>query len=202
MQVRMASISQNLANKVNYNNPIQVPFNKEIASTTYSFIFNLDADKVCVNSYTNSQICDDRTKVIRVNLALDALKLVIDGNFGASKSRFNPFIEKEIIVATVTKGDVLFTVSSPAMKLEDFINETIERAIAYTKEFNKLRISIYVWANKGRNITVNGKSIKNYIEELKKNNTQSNLTIEYIESYSHSDLIEKLKAEVKIEAKQ
>ena len=209
MQVRMANIAQSLANAVNYKEtPIQAPFNKEIASTTYSFIFNFDADKVCVSSYTNSELCDESEKKRRAKLLLDALKLVIDGNFGASKSRYNPFIEREVIVAAVSWGDILFTVSSPAMKLEDFINETLERAYSYVKEFTNLKISIYVWANAGKRITINGTELKQYLSSYitskqgkQVDNTNrymigDNLTIEYIESYSHMDLIEKIKGEI------
>ena len=47
---------------------------------------------------------------------------MIDGNFGASKSRYNPFLERELIIGALTEGDVLFTVSSPSLRLEDTCN--------------------------------------------------------------------------------
>ncbi|BDB98565.1 DevR family CRISPR-associated autoregulator [Saccharolobus caldissimus] len=202
MQIRMASVGQSLANSVNYDNPIQAPYNKEISSTTYSFIFNLDADKICVNSYTNSEVCEKGEKLRRITLALNAIKLVIDGNFGASKSRYTSFLERELIVAAVTKGDVLFTVSSPSMRLNDFIEETIERAKSYLKEFNKLTISLYVWVNKGKasELKINGKIIKDYINDVKsklEENIKNRFKVEYIESYTHADLIDKIMDEVK-----
>lgn len=203
MQVRMASVGQSLANAVNYDNPIQAPFNKEISSTTYSFIFNFDADKICVNSYTNSEVCEKEEKLRRITLALNAIKLVIDGNFGASKSRYTPFLERELIVAAVTKGDVLFTVSSPSMRLSDFIEETIERAKSYLKEFNELKISLYIWVNKGKasELKINGKTINDYINnEINKKleeNIKERFKVEYIESYTHADLIDKIINEVK-----
>jgi|ECHhosMinimDraft_1075155.scaffolds.fasta_scaffold00732_3 CRISPR-associated autoregulator DevR family len=198
MQVRMASVGQSLANKVNYANPIQAPYNKEIASAVYSFIFNFDADKVGVNSYTNAEMYDINEKKRRINLALDSLKLVIDGQFGASKSRYNPFIERELIIASLTKGNVLFTVSSPSLRLEDFVKETVERAKSYVTEFSNLEITLYVWANKTRSnrIKVDEKPLINYLEEFKKTLSDKRLNIEYIESYTHTDLIEAIKRKI------
>jgi CRISPR/Cas system-associated protein Cas7 (RAMP superfamily) len=200
MQVRMASVGQSLANKVNYENPIQAPYNKEIASAVYSFIFNFDADKVGVNSYTNAEMYDINEKKRRINLALDSLKLVIDGQFGASKSRYNPFMERELIIASLTKGNILFTVSSPSLRLEDFVKETMERAKSYVTEFSNLEITLYVWANKTRSnrIKVDEKPLVNYIEEFKKNLSNKRLNIEYIESYTHSDLIEAIKGKMNL----
>jgi CRISPR-associated protein Csa2 len=198
MQVRMASVGQSLANKVNYNNPIQAPYNKEIASAVYSFIFNFDADKVGVNSYTNAEMYDVNEKKRRINLALASLKLVIDGQFGASKSRYNPFMERELIIASLTKGNVLFTVSSPSLRLEDFVKETVERAKSYVTEFSILEITLYVWANKTRSnrIKVDEKPLVDYLEKFKKNVSNERLNIEYIESYTHSDLIEAIKRKI------
>jgi len=200
MQVRMANVGQSLANKVNYESPIQAPYNKEIVSAVYSFIFNFDADKVGVNSYTNAEMYDVNEKKRRINLALDSLKLVIDGQFGASKSRYNPFMERELIIASLTKGNVLFTVSSPSLRLEDFIKETLERAKSYVTEFSNLEITLYVWANKTRSnkIKVDEKPLVNYIEEFKKNLSNKRLNIEYIESYIHSDLIEAIKGKMNL----
>jgi len=158
MQVRMAPTGLLYAKKLSANEEksaneesnedysvmLQTPYNKEIASTTYSFIFNFDADKVGISALTNSVLLDNNERIRRAKLLLDALKLVLDGQFGASKSRYHPFMSKEFILAAVSKGDVLFTVSSPAMKLEDFIEETIERAAAYVKEFG-IDIKIYAW---------------------------------------------------------
>jgi len=219
MQVRMASVGQSLANKVNYENPIQAPYNKEISSTVYSFIFNFDPDKVGVNSYTNEVIYDDNERKRRIGLALDSLKLVIDGNFGASKSRYNPFMERELIIGALTEGDVLFTVSSPSLRLEDFVKETLERAKSYVTEFPNIKITLYVWVNKTRSnrIKVDDKSLTDYINEYKnslqssqksnenKNSLQSSqkslserLSIENIESYTHSDLIEAIKTKMEL----
>ena len=200
MQVRMANVGQSLANNVHYKNPIQAPYNKEIVSSGYSFIFNFDADKVGVNSYTNAEMYDVNEKKRRINLALDSLKLVIDGQFGASKSRYNPFMERELIIASLTKGNVLFTVSSPSLRLEDFIKETLERAKSYVTEFSNLEITLYVWANKTRSnkIKVDEKPLVNYIEEFKKNLSNKRLNIEYIESYIHSDLIEAIKGKMNL----
>jgi CRISPR-associated protein Csa2 len=200
MQVRMASVGQSLANKVDYKNPIQAPYNKEIASAVYSFIFNFDADKVGVNSYTNAEMYDVNEKKRRISLALDSLKLVIDGQFGASKSRFNPFMERELIIASLTKGNILFTVSSPSLRLEDFVKETMERAKSYVTEFSNLEITLYVWTNKTRSnrIKVDEKPLINYIEEFKKNLSNKRLNIEYIESYTHSDLIEAIKGKMNL----
>lgn len=204
MHVRMASVGQSLANKVNYENPIQAPYNKEISSTVYSFIFNFDPDKVGVNSYTNEVIYDDKERKRRIGLALDSLKLVIDGNFGASKSRYNPFMERELIIGALTEGDVLFTVSSPSLRLEDFVKETLERAKSYVTEFPNIKITLYVWVNKTRSnrIKVDDKSLTDYINEYK-NSLQSSqkslserLSIENIESYTHSDLIEAMKTKI------
>ena len=206
MHVRMASVGQSLANKVNYENPIQAPYNKEISSTVYSFIFNFDPDKVGVNSYTNEVIHDDNERKRRIGLALDSLKLVIDGNFGASKSRYNPFMERELIIGALTKGDVLFTVSSPSLRLEDFVKETLERAKSYVTEFPNIKITLYVWVNKTRSnrIKVDDKSLTDYINEYK-NSLQSSqkslserLSIENIESYTHSDLIEAIKTKMEL----
>ena len=206
MQVRMASVGQSLANKVNYENPIQAPYNKEISSTVYSFIFNFDPDKVGVNSYTNEVIYDDKERKRRIGLALDSLKLVIDGNFGASKSRYNPFMERELIIGALTEGDVLFTVSSPSLRLEDFVKETLERAKSYVTEFPNIKITLYVWVNKTRSnrIKVDDKSLTDYINEYK-NSLQSSqkslserLSIENIESYTHSDLIEAIKTKMEL----
>jgi len=221
MQVRMASVGQSLANKVNYENPIQAPYNKEISSSVYSFIFNFDPDKVGVNSYTNEVIkdYDNNERKRRIGLALDSLKLVIDGNFGASKSRYNPFMERELIIGALTEGDVLFTVSSPSLRLEDFVKETLERAKSYVTEFPNIKITLYVWVNKTRSnrIKVDDKSLTDYINEYKnslqssqksnenKNSLQSSqeslskrLSIEYIESYTHSDLIEAIKTKMEL----
>ena len=164
MQVRMAptalSLAQNISDEDSTN--IQTPYNKEIASTTYSFIFNFDADRVGVSAITNKPLLDIDERKRRAKLLLDALKLVLDGQFGASKSRYYPFINREFVLAAVSKGDVLFTVSSPAMKLEDFIEETIARAVKYVEEFG-IEIKLYAWIDNSFN---KDKKIDTYIKTV------------------------------------
>ncbi len=172
MQVRSASYSQEIATKISYEKtPLQAPFNKEIASSPYSFMINLDTDKIGVSSYTNEEVIDEDEKVQRIKVTLNAIKLLIDGNFGASKSRFHPFIDRELIFAAVSDGSIMFTVSSPSLEIKDFISETIERAISYMNEFNNVDISLYLWVNpaKVNDLLIDGKSIINFIEENFKN---------------------------------
>ena len=166
MQVRTAFTAllyaKNLPTNEDYFNILQTPYNKEIASTTYSFIFNFDADKVGVSALTNEVLLDNDKRKRRAKLVLDALKMLLDGQFGASKSRYYPFMSKEFILAAVSKGDVLFTVSSPAMKLEDFIEETIARAVKYVEEF-EIEIKLYAWIDSSFN---KDKKIDTYIKTV------------------------------------
>lgn len=167
MQVRSAPYSQEIAKRIGYEKtPLQAPFNKEIASSPYSFMINLDTDKIGVSSYTNEEVIDEDEKVKRIKVTLDAIKLLIDGNFGASKSRFHPFIDRELIFAAVTDGPMTFTVSSPSLEAKDFISETIERAISYMNEFDNIDISLYLWINpaKANDLLIGESSITNFIK--------------------------------------
>ncbi|MGB9830593.1 MAG: DevR family CRISPR-associated autoregulator [Fervidicoccus fontis] len=154
MQVRMASDTQSFAERVEYNKPIQAPFNKEIASTPYSFIVNIDFDSIGYSSYTNKDLIKDlsngKERRNRFRSVVQSLKLLLDGNFGAGKSRYHPFLEKEIVLVAVTRGSVLFTVSPPSMKFENFIEETIERAKYYVNEFADVSIKLFLWVNESK----------------------------------------------------
>jgi len=152
MQVRMASEAQTLASRLNYKDtPIQAPYNREIASTTYSFIVNIDFDAIGYSSYTNEDVLNnDNERKNRYENTLRSLKLLLDGNFGAGMSRYRPFVENEVILLAISKGPVHFTVSPPSLRLRDFITETIERAKDYLTEFDQLELTLYLWVNEGK----------------------------------------------------
>ncbi|HLI46853.1 MAG TPA: DevR family CRISPR-associated autoregulator, partial [Geobacterales bacterium] len=152
MQVRMANNAQNFATSLGYSNPIQAPYNKEIASSTYSFMVNLDLDGIGYSSYTNENIIEEEERNRRIDLIFKALKLLLDGNFGAGKSRYNPFILTELVLLSVSKGPALFTVSPPSLRMDDFILETVERAKSYMKEIQALSIHLYLWINEAAEI--------------------------------------------------
>lgn len=177
MQVRSAPYSQEIATKINYKRtPLQAPFNKEIASSPYSFIVNLDTDKIGVSSYTNEEVIDENEKIRRIKVTLDAIKLLIDGNFGASKSRFYPFIDRELIFVALTDGPITFTVSSPSLEVKNFVSETIERAISYMNEFKDVSISLYLWVNpaKSKDLLIDGLPITEFIKNNFRNTIETN----------------------------
>lgn len=206
MQVRMAVNAQSYANRIGYNYPIQIPYNKEMSSTTYSYVVNVDFDMVGYSSYTNedllSNIQGERTN--RFNAILSSLKLVVDGNFGAGMSRYRPFLANEVILTAVTEGAPTFVVSPPSLRLEAFLKETIERAKDYMKEFSNVNITLYLWVR--RDYWDSNPKIKDIVKSYgyyEKNNTISisveggrNLTLKVIIADSVGPLFDELRREL------
>jgi CRISPR-associated protein Csa2 len=108
----------------------------ETGSAVYALTFNLDAGGIGRTSMLRvEQVVDGEELKRRVELAVDALALMLDGRiFGAKLSRFTPVVDYEAVLAAVSEYPP-FTVSPPALR--GFAEATARRAADYEKVFGK-----------------------------------------------------------------
>ncbi len=120
----------------------QMIYNVEVGSAIYAWSFYIDLSQIgCASMVTKECFIKPENRRARIELAIDALALMLDTKiFGAKQSRFAPIIDYEIVVATVS-DPLPFTVSPPAIGLE-FVEDTIKRAKAFTNATNAF-VKIY-----------------------------------------------------------
>jgi CRISPR-associated protein Csa2 len=114
----------------------QMMYYVETGSAVYALTFNLDAGSIGKTSMLRiEQVVDGEELRRRVELAVDALALMLDSRiFGAKLSRFTPIVEYEAVLAAVSNYPP-FTVSSPALR--SFAESTARRAAEYKKVFGE-----------------------------------------------------------------
>ncbi len=122
----------------------QMIYNVEVGSAIYAWSFYIDLSQIgCTSMATKDCFIKLENRKARVELAIDALALMLDTKiFGAKQSRFAPIVDYEIAIATLS-DPLPFTVSPPAIGLE-FIEDTIKRSKAFANS-TKTPVKIYVY---------------------------------------------------------
>ncbi|RLG87854.1 MAG: hypothetical protein DRO18_02595 [Thermoprotei archaeon] len=112
----------------------QMIYYVEVGSAVYTLSFNIDIDGIGYTSMIKIESAvGDEERAKRIDVALDALALMLDNKvFGAKLTRFNPVIDYESILVSVSEG-CIFNISPPASK--DYIKDTVIRAEKYEKVF-------------------------------------------------------------------
>ena len=112
----------------------QMIYYVEVGSAVYTLSFNIDLGGIGYTSMIRVESAvSDEERAKRVNVALDALALMLDNKvFGAKLTRFNPVIDYESILVSVSEG-FIFNISPPASK--DYIKDTVVRAEKYEEIF-------------------------------------------------------------------
>jgi CRISPR-associated protein Csa2 len=107
----------------------------ETGSAVYSLTFNLDVGGIGMTSMLKvEQAVDEEERKNRINLAIDALSIMLDSKiFGAKLSRFTPVIDYETIIAAVSSYPP-FTISSPAVA--NFPASTARRGAIHSNLFS------------------------------------------------------------------
>jgi len=113
----------------------QMPYYIEVSSAVYTLTFNLDVDGIGSTSMIKiERVVEGEELRNRVECALDALALMLDNRlFGAKLTRFNPIIEYDMVLATVSKT-YPFVVSPPANV--NFVEETTNRIKKFKSYFD------------------------------------------------------------------
>ncbi len=122
----------------------QMPYNVEVGSAIYAWSFYIDLTSVGCTSAVRRECLplDERRK--RVELAIDALALMLDTRiFGAKQTRFSPVIDYEIVLAALS-NPIPFNVSPPASGTI-FVEDTIRRAKAF-REATGSEVRLYAYA--------------------------------------------------------
>lgn len=110
-----------------YQTPVQAPYYVQIASAVYGLTVNLNLGGIGVLSTTGEEVKDDKCPPqIRRRLAIEALEPVLDLDFGAKRSRYNPHGYVELALAVVAKRPI--QVSPPTLRFDEFVDGTLERA--------------------------------------------------------------------------
>jgi len=118
----------------------QMPYNVEVGSAVYALSFYIDLSSVGCTSMVRRECLplDERRK--RVEVAIDALALMIDSRiFGAKQTRFSPVVDYESVLVSLS-DPIPFNVSPPASGL-GFAEDSAKRAQAFadsTKSIVKL----------------------------------------------------------------
>jgi len=160
--------------------PAQAPYYPQVGSALYAWIFNIDLNGIGVSGVTGKPILEDEEIKKRRELSLDALAEMLDNKlFGAKLTRFTPFIDYEVILATTSKG-LKFTISTPTLSLKDFVKETVKRAERAKQDIKESEINVIVWCKdddikriveeiaKDKVILLVERSVRDLISEIKK----------------------------------
>ena len=92
-----------------------MPYNVEVGSAVYAWSFYMDLASIGCTSAIKSECLDANERKKRIELAIDALALMLDSRlFGAKHSRFMPVVGYELLLVTLSKP-LPFNVSPPAM---------------------------------------------------------------------------------------
>ena len=125
----------------------QMPYNVEVGSAVYAWSFYMDLSSIGCTSAVKSECLGDDERRKRVELAIDALALMLDSRlFGAKHSRFMPVVGYELILVTLSKP-LPFNVSPPAMG-PCFVEDTVKRIEAFVKATNS-SVEVYGYAGDG-----------------------------------------------------
>jgi CRISPR-associated protein Csa2 len=134
----------------------QMIYNVEVGSAIYAWSFYIDLSQIGCTSMVTKECLKLEDRKARIELAIDALALMLDTKiFGAKQSRYAPIIDYEIIVATLS-DPLPFTVSPPAIGLE-FVKDTMKRAKAF-KDATKAFVKIYAYTKDSKLVDVPEKS--------------------------------------------
>ena len=121
--------------RYNLKNPDkQVPYQVEAGTAVYIHGVAIDVERI--GRLEDGRYIDAKDRLMRVELALDALKALYGGLlFGAKKARYLPVIEALGGVAAVSHP-MPFVVSPP--RLGDYVGENVNRARKFGAGFIKL----------------------------------------------------------------
>ena len=111
---------------------IQVPYYVQVGSVLYGFSVRLDVDGVGRYTYEDGYVQDKQCDLAaRRCIAIHALRPIIEGDWGAKRSRFNPHAQPEVAVAILSTKP--FPMPPPTLKFNDLIGELRNRLSAYKK---------------------------------------------------------------------
>jgi CRISPR-associated protein Csa2 len=121
--------------RYNLKNPEkQVPYQVEAGTAVYIHGVAIDVERI--GRLEDGRYIDAKDRLMRVELALDALKALYGGLlFGAKKARYLPVIETLGGIAAVSHP-MPFVVSPP--RLGDYVGENVNRARKFDAESIKL----------------------------------------------------------------
>ncbi|MCE4611201.1 MAG: DevR family CRISPR-associated autoregulator [Desulfurococcales archaeon] len=127
----------------------QAMLDVEQASALYTMMTTLDLTGV--GEYSN---CDPGSalpageRVRRAEAAVKALvNMLVNMDFGAKRSRYEPHWSVKSLVATVSVGPTLFTVTPPHSKA--YLRETVERASVKSRLIGGYRFKVYYYDGEG-----------------------------------------------------
>ena len=162
--------------------PAQAPYYPQVGSALYAWTFNLDVDGIGLSGVSGKQVLEGEETKRRRELALDALAEMLDNKvFGAKLTRFTPFIDYEVIVASASK-QLKFTVSPPVLQLRSFLAETVNRASRALEDVKGSDIKVLIWCKE--------EPVKKLADQIVANKNFAEIVV----SDSVRDLFNKLKA--------
>ncbi len=150
----------------------------QVGSSVYGFTINIDLDAIGKSAVTGKMIVDKNDECnaeVRRYLAVRAVSEILEGNFGAKRSRFNPFISHEIVISTISDR-VLFTVSPPVLKFNSFLDETIHRALAAAEDTGST-IDIVLWTPKDDVL----EKLKEFVKSVKSEKSETKVQVHMID---------------------
>jgi len=175
----------------------QAPYYVQIGSAIYGVTMNFEIDGIGVSSVTNEKIVNEDEARKRKEVALDALKEMLDTKmFGAKLTRFNPVIDYEIAVAIVQRN-VSLTVSPPTKRFEEFIEHTVVRVFRALKDVSDAKARVFLWVPTN-DIAKEVEKVLNDVEtklgeEYRKMIESNRLGVELLVSPSIRDFVDRIK---------
>ncbi|AEM38380.1 CRISPR-associated autoregulator, DevR family [Pyrolobus fumarii 1A] len=149
MHVRGALKAQSLR-LPGYEEAIQVPYYVQVGSVLYGG--NIELDLCCVGSYSIAGGCvEDKecTLTLRRCVALDALRPLLEGDFGAKRSRYRPHNVTELVIAVLSDRPV--PLPPATLPLENLVEELKRKLDDYKKLNVDVKLVAYVTAALGSN---------------------------------------------------
>ncbi len=121
----------------------QMTYNVEVGSAVYAWSFYLDLASIGCCTAVKRECLDLEQRRKRVELAIDALMLMLENRlFGAKQSRYTPVVDYEIVLTSLSQP-LPFNVSPPAMGIE-FVEDTARRAQAFAKA-TRSEVELYAY---------------------------------------------------------
>ncbi len=142
MHVRGALKAQSLR-LPGYEEAIQVPYYVQVGSVLYGG--NIELDLCCVGSYSIAEGCvedSECTRELRRCVALDALRPILEGDFGAKRSRYRPHNVTELVITVLS--DRPLPLPPATLPLESLVEELRVKLDAYRKLNVRFRLVAYV----------------------------------------------------------
>lgn len=117
---------QVIHNRVSSDPSVMIPFHKSYASGIYAFVSALDVDRIGLIELNlgseNPYAVEDNARKERIKIAIEAYRLMLSGQIGASLSHAIPHVNPvEVLVAYYEKGPLPFPVSP---MYSDYISKT------------------------------------------------------------------------------